>query len=693
MSPLFVAAIALSGMRDVAWAYTLGESVLTLVVLASSAMALLAWRSTFGGERRFWLGVFVSGVLIAVSQLYYAYYVIVVDARGPVVPSPATWLDLAGAIVFVLVLMSFTRFRHASVAARIRYSLDVVALSFVTAVVTYMVLIDPWYEALGLDARAPRVLAACYPVIAGLIVNGVVCNLLGAHPSKWESWERLLAGGLGCLAAGLLLWPLWYASTAAGFGGRAGIVAPEALTGAGMLLILWATVDRRANRAVSWFAGHTGGVETTSGWSPTLVIPGIEIAAIPLFGVLSYRWRGYGAPGRLYALAMTAAVGLVVARTVLTVVDNAHLLDRAVTDPLTGLFNHRSMHSRLPSALEGAVRFHEPVSLVVMDVDDLRAVNVAGGHSAGDAVLVGVAKAVRGAVRRGDWVFRLGGDELAILLPETGIGDALAVARKALAAIRRVRLPDGRAATASLGLATFPVHATTVEDLLHRANGARYWAKYHGKDQAVVYDSAVVTALDAEERIRTLQEGMHLDAVRALAVAVDARSPGMEHHSRNVGALAVLFVRHLRMDERTANLIEVAALVHDVGKIGISDRILGKPGPLSADEMLLVREHSALGERILASTRFTEVLPWVRHHHERWDGRGYPDGIAGEDIPAEARIIALCDSYDAMTSDRAYRKAMSKAAALQEIDLNLGTQFDPHLGEEFIRAAVALDEI
>jgi putative nucleotidyltransferase with HDIG domain len=225
------------------------------------------------------------------------------------------------------------------------------------------------------------------------------------------------------------------------------------------------------------------------------------------------------------------------------------------------------------------------------------------------------------------------------------------------------------------------------------ADGAQYWAKYHGKDQAVLYDPVVVTALDAEDRIRGLQDGMHLSTVRSLAAAVDARSPGMEHHSRNVAALAVLAARELELDERTATLIEVAALVHDVGKIGISDRILQKRGPLSDDEAAAVQEHSALGERVLQSTKLEEVLPWVRHHHERWDGGGYPDGLAGEAIPLEARILAICDAYDAMTSERSYRAAMSKTAALQEIDLNLGTRFDPAVGEVFLRMAAGLQAL
>jgi len=248
-----------------------------------------------------------------------------------------------------------------------------------------------------------------------------------------------------------------------------------------------------------------------------------------------------------------------------------------------------------------------------------------------------------------------------------------------------------RPVTASVGVAGYPLHASDRDELLRMADGAQYWAKYHGKNQAVLYDAEIVTALDADERIRGLQDSMHLNTVRSLAAAVDARSPGMEHHSRNVAALSVLLARELELDERTSTLLEIAALVHDVGKIGIPDRVLNKRGQLTPDESALVRDHAVLGERILRSTRLIEVLPWVRHHHEHWDGTGYPDGLAGDEIPLEARILSVCDAYDAMTSERSSRPALSKSAALQEIDLGLGSQFDPALGEVFLRLASARD--
>ncbi len=238
--------------------------------------------------------------------------------------------------------------------------------------------------------------------------------------------------------------------------------------------------------------------------------------------------------------------------------------------------------------------------------------------------------------------------------------------------------------TASLGLAVYPDDSDEKEDLLRKADGAQYWAKYHGKNQVVRFDAEVVEALDAEERIRRVEERSHVATVRALAAAVDARDPLTRGHSRNVARLAVSFATALALDAEKVKLLEVAAILHDIGKIGISDHVLKKKGPLTDDERAHIEEHPRLGQRILSSTNIPEILPWALSHHERWDGTGYPQGLAGEDIPFEARILALCDAFDSMTSERPYHHAMTATEALQEIYFCAGTQFDPSLADRFI---------
>jgi diguanylate cyclase (GGDEF)-like protein len=671
-------------------AYIVGQWLFAGVAVLAVSGSALAWRSSSGVERRFWLVCTVGGVLIALSQGYYTAYSAFVDSRGPAVPSVATALDLAAVAVFIGLLATLTRFRHTSPSALARYVIDEAAVSIAGSVVLAAVLIRPWYDVLGIVAPWPRMLAGIYPVLGAHLLLGTFRNIVGRRPSRWQSWERLVAGGLSCLGLSLMVWPLWYASSVAGFGGTAAIAVSEALSIFGLLLIFGAAVYRHTERQAEWHLAPLPAMEPTSGWIATVVLPGIELVCIPLFGFLAFQSRDLVPAFRMYSVATALIVGVLVVRTLLTVIDNGQLLNRSVTDPLTGVYNHRHFHDRLLSAVSTAERFSEDVSVAVIDIDDFNRVNTSVGHALGDGALADVAMRIRSAVRGSDVVCRLGGDEFGIVFPATAPDAAFEVCLRVVDGMRENRGPHGRPVTVSIGVAGFPAHAADRDELLRMADGAQYWAKYHGKNQAVLYDSDVVTALDAEERIRGLQDGMHLSTVRSLAAAVDARSPGMEHHSRNVAALSVLLARELALDDRTATLLEVAALVHDVGKIGVPDRILHKRGPLTPEEMLVVREHSILGERVLQSTKLDEVLPWVRHHHECWDGTGYPDGLRGEEIPLEARILTVCDAYDSITSEHTYREAMSKTAALQEIDLNLGSQFDPALGEVFLRMTAGL---
>ncbi len=671
--------------------YLIGQWVFVAVALAAAAAVAFAWRWSTGVERRFWGVASAAGLLIASSQAYYAGYAMFVEAKGPDVPSLATMLDLGAVGVFIGLLATLTRVRHTSGVSLVRYMLDELTVSVVAAVLLAAWVVIPWYDSLGIVAAWPRLMAGLYPVLGAHLLVGTFRNIVGRRASRWQSWERFVAGGLSCLGLSLVAWPLWYASSAAGFGGAAAAAPTEGLSLLGLLLLLGAALYRHTERATEWHLAPLPPHEPTAGWIATVVLPAVELTAIPIFALLAYQSRDIAPALRMYSVATAFVVGVVVARTLLMIVDNGHLLNRSVTDPLTGVYNHRHFHDRLSVALSTAERFGEDVSVAVIDIDDFSRVNTAVGHAAGDGTLADVASRIRSNVRGTDVVCRMGGDEFGIVFPATAPDKAFEVCERVVASMFEAPGPHGRPVTVSAGVAGFPAHASDRDELLRMADGAQYWAKYHGKNQAVLYDAEVVTALDAEERIKGLQDGMHLSTVRSLAAAVDARSPGMEHHSRNVAALAVLLARELDLDHRTSTLLEVAALVHDVGKIGISDRILHKRGPLTAEETLLAREHSALGERVLQSTKLDEVLPWVRHHHEHWDGTGYPDGLRGEAIPLEARILMICDAYDAMTSERTSHDAMSKAAALQEIDLNLGVQFDPALGEVFLRMAAARD--
>jgi diguanylate cyclase (GGDEF)-like protein len=457
----------------------------------------------------------------------------------------------------------------------------------------------------------------------------------------------------------------------------------------GHYLLTIATVYRLAGGGQQWPLRPTPLFQPTPRGRLSYVVPALTLIAMPVLVYLAARTGADPLDRTVYTVAASLLAILTVSRTALVAVENGRLLHRSVTDPLTGLFNHRFFHERLDVEIDVATRYGETLALLILDLDDFDVVNNLHGHPAGDDLLRRAAAAIRASCRDSDPVCRVGGDEFAVILPGVSCREALAVALRIRTDLQAVATFDNRPITVSAGIACFPTHSTDASGLARLADGAAYWAKHHGKDQVLVFDPDIVTEMNSDERIRTLETQTHLGTVRALAVAVDARDADTQYHSRNVAAMAAQVARELRLGEDRCSLLEMAGLLHDVGKIGVPDDILRKAGPLDADELAAVRGHSELGERILTSASMDVVLPWIRHHHERWDGEGYPDGLRAVAIPLEARILAVCDAWDAMTSDRPYRAALTREQAAAELSVNMGTQFDPAVVEVFMRTVGA----
>ncbi len=373
---------------------------------------------------------------------------------------------------------------------------------------------------------------------------------------------------------------------------------------------------------------------------------------------------------------------------------NAHLHERAVAkaaeDGLTGLLNHRAFQTRLEEEITRAARAERPLALVMVDLDNFSTINNTYGHQVGDAALVAVASALRASLRPADVVGRYGGDEFAMILPEMEVTEALACAERARAALAAVSVVErGVALTldASLGVAVYPCHARTRHELVRAADQAVYAAKHAGKGR-VGRPEEVGLTLDQDPAALAAQLAhANMATVEALAAAVDAKDPYTRGHAQRVSAYAAAVARALGLLSSDVARVELAALLHDVGKIGIADAILTKPGVLEPSEMAVLRQHPVIGERVLAAVPFLrEILPAVRHHHERWDGRGYPDGLAGEAIPPDAAILAVADAFDAMTSTRTYRAALPVGEAVRRLREGAGTQFAPGVVAAFMRA-------
>jgi diguanylate cyclase (GGDEF)-like protein/putative nucleotidyltransferase with HDIG domain len=343
-------------------------------------------------------------------------------------------------------------------------------------------------------------------------------------------------------------------------------------------------------------------------------------------------------------------------------IDKALLYERsreqARQDSLTGLLGHRVFQE----VLEEQTSRGEPFSVVLADIDDFKQINDLYGHQTGDDALRFVADALRGEVRAHDSVFRVGGEEFCVVLPGLEHADAFPVAERLRRAVGAVVAPLPM--TISLGVASHPAHGLTRDDLLTQADAALYQSKRAGKNR---------TTVAGDEQAASSEPG---DRQAHLALLHD-RDPDTVAHSIQVATIAVELARALDIEDERLGALRTAAKLHDIGKIGVPDAILNKPGRLDADEFRVVQTHPVVGAELLRAWGLDEPARFVAQHHEHIDGSGYPAGLRGEEIALESRIIHVADAFVAMTLDRPYRRALERDKALAELVRHRGTQFDP----------------
>jgi diguanylate cyclase (GGDEF)-like protein/putative nucleotidyltransferase with HDIG domain len=343
-------------------------------------------------------------------------------------------------------------------------------------------------------------------------------------------------------------------------------------------------------------------------------------------------------------------------------------------DPLTGVLLHDVLMRKLGVEIERSGRHGSPLSVAVIDVDGLRAVNAHHGRVAGDHVLKSVADALTEFTRSSDAVARSGSDEFTVMLPETDLPGAVQAVERVLLELEVLNVDGVESVSASAGVAQWE-RPLKSEQLVDRAVTRLASARSLGGGRVECGDPPA----DGEEGRR------NGDVVAALAEALLERDRYTGEHSESVVELVERVARGLALSDHDVDAIKAAALLHDIGKVAIPDQILNKPGSLNEEEWTVMREHPVIGERILrAIPGMGKIARTVRHEHERFDGSGYPDGLAGADIPIGARIILACDAYHAMTSDRPYRKAMSHGEAIRELAAGAGSQFDPAVTEVLI---------
>jgi diguanylate cyclase (GGDEF)-like protein len=366
--------------------------------------------------------------------------------------------------------------------------------------------------------------------------------------------------------------------------------------------------------------------------------------------------------------------------------------DRATVDRLTGVANRQVLLALLFSEVERASRYERPLCVAFVDIDHFKAVNDSYGHEAGDVVLRGVAQTISENLRASDMIGRYGGEEFMLILTETSVDEGAALSEKLRKLVEKARFAvEGNAelsVTISIGIAGGTGKQVRMEHLVRDADAAMYSAKSLGRNQTYIFEEP-----DEDSRVPRAPIS---DAGRARAVEIGRRAreaatdiltsyiAPLPHYRGQPSALIASIVGEmalrLELPDAEIDRIRVAALLHDVGKVAVPDAILDKPAALTSAEWRSVVQHPRIGQVILEhAAALRDAVPIILHHHERYGGHGYPYGLRASEIPLGARIVAIADAYDAMTHDRPYKRAMSHDAAIAELRLHAGTQFDPEL--------------
>ncbi len=656
-----------------AWARSPGAQQVVHEALYVLPIALAAVLSVLVARRRreprwFWRLLAASNVLWLAGDLTWATYGFVLQREAPF-PSSADVLYLGSyALVPAAVLLGF----GASGRLRsVRGLLDASIITCALGVGGWQVLVQPQLGG-GLDAAT--VTAVAYPLLGVVIIVTLLAAAFSAHRSV----------------------PLPVVGVAAAFGvsavtdaGYTWAVVLNAYLPGSWLNLGWQLEAVLMCLALLLALRHDEGDlrERSRGRDLTLLPVGASVGvvlalllgealdgAVPRSAVLATL-------AVLLALVLRFAVSLLdLHRTTLRLDESLREQERlAVTDGLTGLYNRRFIGELLTIEVDRAQRSGRALTLVALDIDRFKRINDTLGHPAGDAVLVAVAQRLAGAVRGSDVLARSGGEEFLVLADDTDADVALALAERVRQAVRATPVAATAAVqvevTVSVGVATLE-EGESVEDLVRRADRALYAAKEGGRDR-------VATAADADDLVAPAADPAVLAVLERLAELVDARL-GPDEHSAAVARWSGQLADALGLPAAQRADVALAARLHDIGTIHVPDGVLQKAGPLERDERALIEGHPAAGAELLLGLVPGSVARLVEHHHERYDGSGYPHGLRGEAIPRGARVIAVADAYAAMTARRHYAPRRGEREAAEELSRGAGTQFAPEVVAAFL---------
>ncbi len=383
---------------------------------------------------------------------------------------------------------------------------------------------------------------------------------------------------------------------------------------------------------------------------------------------------------------------------------NAKLYQEArltsITDALTRVGSRKHLEDKLESECDRAKRYKRPFTVAIIDLDNFKTINDVLGHAIGDKALKKFAECMKSQKRTPDVLARYGGDEFVILMPETKAKDALSLLERLRGKVHKIQLDENLSMTISCGISeSLPDNTDSSSEVMRRADLALYEAKSSGRDCVKVWDETMARRLNASdieiERIKKLQrhiaglsekaEKMFMQSIFGLVQALEAKDAFAKKHSENVMYYAVGIAQTMNIGPKQIEVIRRAAMIHDIGKIGVPDAIITKPGQLTLHEGEIVEQHPLIAVRILDKMSFLErEMAMVRHHHEKWNGKGYPDGLSQTSIPLGARILAVADTFDALTSNRSYHNCRTIAEAVKILNDSCEYDFDPEVVKAMI---------
>ena len=600
------------------------------------------------------------------------------DFRHHPLPLPSVLVDIVSLASYPLLLLGIWLLprRPLALSSQIRISLD--AMMVMVSAVTFS-----WYFVLGptlLTTHLPlksRIIAVGYLLMDLLLVACVL--LLGVRTAHRRSVLVLFTSGLLITVVADTFFS--YLSLRGTF--QSGTLIDICWSFGFMLIGVGVYTSQQPAPLAA----------TTRDRLPPLWKSLLPYALLPAVAVLVLYTEQAAGPAILrhgVFWGALALISLVIGRQVLALLENRELNRRtealATTDPLTGLCNHRAFHTKLAEAARVG-RGGERFAVAVLDLDNFKFFNDAYGHAAGDDVLRQVTSALRLNALPEDTLGRFGGDEFALILPLlTTAGTRQGLSSDTLRRCLETALdglffqPPGSLSaiplTISVGVALFPDDAGSSLEVLELADRRLMYAKTGG---------------GSDNPADTLYHDLALSLsgfpmLNALVTAVDNKDRYTRRHSEDVLTYSLQIADCLHLNTETRRTLQIAALLHDVGKIGVPDRVLRKPGALTDEEYQSVQQHPAMGAAIVGAVPgFEGTLETVRHHHERWDGGGYPDGLSGTETPFLARLVAVADAFSAMTTDRPYRKGMERGKALRILEEGAGTQWDPECVEALLR--------